>query len=98
MKTKEQAGSLAWCPCTLVLQTLSVLDFCSTISSPLGMNPSSYFGEHEQTLFSDYTYKDRERSLCWALILADVILAVASGGRSAEVTKALPERKPICHS
>lgn len=37
-----------------------------------------------------------KQSLCWAPIFADVILARASGGRSAEVTRTSPERKQSC--
>lgn len=78
-------------------KTHSVLD---PVGSPvhLGQILHLNLGEHEQTVFSDYMCKDCEQSLCWALILADVILATVSGGRSAEVTKILPERKQICHN
>lgn len=39
-----------------------------------------------------------KQSLCWALILTDVLLASMSEGRAAEVTKSSPEGKQISRS
>lgn len=67
------------------------------ISSSLWTSPSSQpWRNSEQKALSDGICEDCKQSLCWAPIFADVILAGASEGRSAEVTNISPERKQSC--